>query len=187
MFALSLPNGAELRLLQPHHAEEIFKVIERNRARLHQWLPWVDNIRCVGDEEKFICNSLGLFASNGAFQCGIFMGDVFVGAIGLHPINHANRKVELGYWLDSAHQGRGLMTNACRAIVDHAFGALGLNRVIIYCAVENRRSRAVAERLGFKLEGIARQSEWLYDHFVDWASYSMLASEWSGGRASDAD
>lgn len=185
MFEHSLPNGADLRLLQPYHAQVIFEVIERNRARLRQWLPWVDNIRCVGDEEKFICNSLGLFASNGAFQSGIFIGDAFVGAVGLHPINHANRKVELGYWLDAAHEGRGLMTSACRAVVDHAFGALGLNRVIIYCAVENLRSRAVAERLGFKLEGIARQAEWLYDHFVDWASYSMLASEWKGG-ANDA-
>ena len=180
MFAHSLPDGAELRLLQPFHAEHIFKVIERNRARLRQWLPWVDNIRCVSEEEKFICNSLGRFATNGAFQCGIFMGDVFVGAIGLHTIDHANRKVELGYWLDAAHEGRGLMTSACRTIVDHAFGALGLNRVTIYCAVENARSRAVAERLGFKLEGIARQSEWLYDHFVDWALYSMLALEWKG-------
>lgn len=179
MFAHSLPDGAELRLLQPYHADEIFKVIERNRLRLRQWLPWVDRIRSVADEEQFICNSLGLLASNGSFQSGIFVEDVFVGAIGLHPIDHANRKVELGYWLDSAHEGRGLMTNACRAMVDHAFGALGLNRVVIYCAVENHRSRAVAERLGFKLERIARQSEWLYDHFVDWASYSMLASEWT--------
>ncbi len=178
MFAHTLADGAELRLLQPHHAKEIFTVIERNRPRLRQWLPWVDAVGSVQDEEEFIRKALDQFAANGAFHCGIFIDDAFAGGIGLHPIDHANRKVELGYWLDAAHERRGLMTHACRAMIDHVFDALRLNRVIIYCAVENHRSRAVAERLGFKLEGIARQAEWLYDHFVDLAWYSMLATEW---------
>ncbi len=41
-------------------------------------------------------------------------------------------------------------------------------------------SRNADTRVGV-FGSIARQSEWLYDHFVDWASYSMLASEWKGG------
>src|SRR6185312_2486151 len=169
MFTRPLTPGAELRLLQPHHAPEMFATIERNRDRLRQWLPWVDGIRTAQDEEQFIRTSLLNLASNGAFQCGIFVNDVFVGAIGLHPIDHANRKVELGYWLDATHEGRGLITRAARAVIGHVFRELKIHRAVIYCAVENHRSRAVADRLGFKYEGIARQAEWLYDHFVDLA------------------
>ncbi len=70
------------------------------------------------------------------------------------------------------------MTEACRAMVNHAFRELGLNRVGIACATENHRSRAIPERLGFRQEGVQRQAEWLYDRFVDRALYAMLASEW---------
>jgi len=45
-------------------------------------------------------------------------------------------------------------------------------------AAENKKSRAVAERLGFKHEGTLRDYEWLYDHFVDLAHYGIKASEW---------
>ena len=71
------------------------------------------------------------------------------------------------------------MTASCRAVVQYAFNDMGLNRVVIRCATGNRRSRAIPERLGFTLEGVAKQSEWLYDHFVDLAIYSLLRSEWS--------
>jgi len=43
---------------------------------------------------------------------------------------------------------------------------------------ENTRSRAIAERLGFRLEGVHRDAEWLYDHFVDLACYAMVARDW---------
>jgi ribosomal-protein-serine acetyltransferase len=63
------------------------------------------------------------------------------------------------------------------------FKELGLNCVELACAVGNARSCAIPERLGFTREGVLRQREWLYDHFVDHVSYSMLAAEWSRRRA----
>ena len=62
--------------------------------------------------------------------------------------------------------------------MEHAFGELGLNRVSIACATENKKSCAVPERLGFRREGVVRQAERHYDHFVDHAVYATLASEW---------
>jgi ribosomal-protein-serine acetyltransferase len=67
-------------------------------------------------------------------------------------------------------------------LVEHAFGELGLNRVSIACAVENKKSCAIPERLGFRREGVKRQAEWLYDHFVDHVVYGALASEWQAPR-----
>ena len=69
------------------------------------------------------------------------------------------------------------MTQSCRAVIGHAFTTLGLHRVVIRCAMENQRSRAIPERLGFALEGIERQSQWLYDHFVDLAVYALLQTD----------
>ena len=66
------------------------------------------------------------------------------------------------------------MTNCCRTLIQHAFDVWKLNRVTIECATENARSRAIPERLGFKLEGIVRGIEWLQDRYVDHAMYGLL-------------
>jgi len=70
------------------------------------------------------------------------------------------------------------MTEAVAAMVDHAFAEWGLNRVEIRLDVENARSRALAERLGFTREGVLRQAMWVARDFHDDAVYSMLAGEW---------
>jgi ribosomal-protein-serine acetyltransferase len=71
------------------------------------------------------------------------------------------------------------MTAAVGALLDHAFGVWRLERVEIQAAVENRRSRAVPERLGFREEGVRSQAERHGDHFVDLVLYAMLAADWT--------
>lgn len=70
-----------------------------------------------------------------------------------------------------------------RAVVDYAFGRLGLHRVEIRCAADNHRSRAIPERLGFTQEGVLRESGYLNGRFVDMVVYGVLASEWRAGAA----
>jgi ribosomal-protein-serine acetyltransferase len=53
-----------------------------------------------------------------------------------------------------------------------------MNRIEIRCATENLRSRAIPEKLNFKLEGVLRQSEWRHSRFFDMAIYSTLREEW---------
>jgi ribosomal-protein-serine acetyltransferase len=75
------------------------------------------------------------------------------------------------------------VTAACRSQVDHTLGELGLNRVSIACATENKKSCAIPKRLGFRREGVQRQAEWLYDRFVDRVVDAALASKWQVGRS----
>ncbi len=69
------------------------------------------------------------------------------------------------------------MTACCRALVADGFERWKLNRVTIECATDNTRSRAIPERLGFKLEGIVRGIEWLHDRYVDHAMYGLLKED----------
>lgn len=62
------------------------------------------------------------------------------------------------------------------------FQEYGLNRIEIACATGNAKSRVIPERLGFKLEGVLRESEFLNGRHVDQAIYSMLASEFAGAQ-----
>lgn len=175
---IRLDEDTELRIYEERHAREVAQLVDENRAYLRQWLPWVDNSRSVEDSKAFIQNSLQQFAHNEGFQMGVWYKGKLAGGIGYHPIDWADRKVEIGYWLGERFQGKGLMTKACSTLVTYAFDELGLHKVEIHCAAENIRSCAIPKRLGFTQEGILRDAEWLYDHFVDLVVFGMLAREW---------
>ncbi len=178
MFHFRIDGNTELRLLEERHVPELFRLVDQNRAYLREWLPWLDDNTSPADTKKFVRHSLDKFAANNGFQVGIWFRGKLVGVIGYHGVDWVNRSTSIGYWLAAAYQGQGLVTRACQALVDYAFTEWSLNRVEIRCAVGNRKSRAIPGRLGFKEEGIIRQPEWLYDHFVDHVVYGMLASEW---------
>jgi ribosomal-protein-serine acetyltransferase len=180
LLCISIDEETKLRIYEERHAQEVAELVDQNRAYLRQWLPWVDYSRTVEDSKAFIKNSLQQFAQNEGFQMGIWYKHELAGGIGYHPIDWADRKVEIGYWLGESFQGKGLMTKACRTLVTYAFDELGLNKVEIHCASGNIRSCAIPKRLGFIQEGTLREAEWLYDHFVDLVVFGMLAREWRG-------
>jgi ribosomal-protein-serine acetyltransferase len=181
-FTQRVDDDLEVGMWEMRHAEELFSVVDANRDYLRCWLPWLDDNRTLEQQRAFIQRALQQAARNDGFEAGIWHRGRIVGGIGFHFVNWPNRKTEMGYWLAESAQGRGIMTRCCRALVAHAFRGWGLNRIVIFCATDNRRSRAVPERLGFTHEGTYRQAEWLYDHFVDLAAYAMLAEEWETGR-----
>ena len=186
MFGHRLREETYLGILEVYHAAELFEITDGNREQLREWLPWVDAVTCVDHSREFIRQGLVQFGKGLGFHAGIWHQKQLSGVIGFHPIDNLNRCVSLGYWLKKSAQGKGLATRACRAMVEHAFRDLGLRRIEIRCAVENRRSRAVPERLGFRHEKTLRGAENLYGEFVDHAVYAMLAQDWllSGRRQS---
>jgi ribosomal-protein-serine acetyltransferase len=180
MIHFEIDDITELLLLEEQHAEEIFVLVDQDRKYLREWLPWLDNNKSIADTKEFIKNSLEQFANNDGFHVGVWFQGKLAGVIGYHKIDWVNRATSIGYWVGASYQGRGLITRACRVLVDYAFNELKLNRVEIRCAFENGKSRAIPVRLGFKEEGVIRQAQWLYDHFVDHVVYGMLESEWQG-------
>ena len=179
MLTQALANDLHLELLEPRHAEPLFQVVDVNRAHLRVWLPWLDVNTSAADTLAFIRRTQKQAGENNGFQAVISYRGEIAGLVGHVRIDWQNRSTALGYWLAEAMQGRGIMTRACDAFLRHAFEKLNLNRVEIRAATENTRSRAVPERLGFKLEGVVREAEWLYDHFVDHAVYGLLQQDWA--------
>lgn len=182
MFIYEVDEEVLLRMLMTSEAERLFTITDRSRHYLKEWLPWVDETKTVADSKQFIENSFHIYAEQTGLTAGIFYKNKLVGVAGFNGFDWRNRIGFIGYWLDVKYQGLGIMTRVASALTDYAFKQLQLNRVDIRAAYENKKSRAIPERLGFTKEGQIRQAEWLYNHYVDHVVYGMLASEWEDLR-----
>ncbi len=181
MFSLRLDDDRQLRLIAEPDAEELYRVVIDNRELLAHWMPWAAG-QTLDAMVQFIRSSRRQFADNLGFQAVIVEQGLAVGVIGFNRLDWENRSASIGYWLARQSQGRGTVTLAVRALVDHAFGVWQLHRVEIRAGIGNVPSRRVAERLGFTQEGVLREAERVGDRYVDHAVYAMLAPDWPFSR-----
>lgn len=181
MFARAIGEGVELRSLEAGDAQELHALIEANREHLARWLPWVKPGRTLDDTKSFIAGTVLEEGRTGGIAAGILVARSLAGVCHLRA-DPLRRFGDVGYWLAAEHEGKGLMTRAAAALLDHAFDELGLGKIEIHCAPGNVKSRAIPERLGFTLEGVLRAREWLHDHFEDHVVYGILAQEWRARR-----
>lgn len=179
MFFHQVDQDLSLRLLSGLDAKDLFELTDNSRAYLREWLPWLDITLTVDDSDQFIENAMTLFNNQQALIVGIFYKEKMVGMAGFNEFDWKNRIGNIGYWLGIDYQGRGIITRTVYALVNYGFNELNLNRIDLRMAEGNIKSRAIPERLGFTFEGYLRQTEWLYDHYINHAVYSMLAEEWN--------
>jgi len=185
MFSYKIDDDTRLRLIEMRHAEELNALVLANFEHIREWSAWLtDKERPVERTREWIRQNLTRFAVNESFTIGIWHRDALAGQIDFGNVDRTARKFEIGYWLGASFQGKGLVTKSCRALIDHAFDELQFNRVEMRCAVENKKSRRIPEKLGFREEGLLRQAGWLHDHFVDEVIYGLLAGEWRDKRES---
>jgi len=181
-FHIDVGDGLHIRLLEEKDARALFELIDTNRLKLRDWLPWVDKTKTLSDSVTFIRSALEQHKSCTGVHAGMWKDERLIGVVAFVNIDINNSRAMIGYWLAEPYRGKGYMTKAVAAMVEVAFNKLLLNKVDIYCGVGNHKSKAIPERLGFKPEGILRQHEWVNDRFVDIIPYGMLASEWPENR-----
>ncbi|MBC7187156.1 MAG: GNAT family N-acetyltransferase [Calditrichaeota bacterium] len=96
-------------------------------------------------------------------------------------IDGSNKVAELGYWVGKPYWNQGYCTEAARAMVDHAFRVLGVNRVQARHMTKNPASGRVMQKIGMQYEGTLRQSLFRWGTFEDAAIYAILREEWPSG------
>jgi ribosomal-protein-serine acetyltransferase len=182
MEPLPIAEGAYLRHWNESESEALTAVIAANREHLMRWLPWAE-AHGFEDSVDYLRRKRLQVEANDGFEGTIELDGRIVGVAGFHAIDWVNRSTSIGYWLTADTQGRGLMSAAVRALLDHAFGVWGLHRVVIEVVVDNERSQAIPERLGFRQEAVLREAKLIRGRYEDAYLYAMVASDWSSSPA----
>jgi len=177
-----LHDGAELGQLEPWHAEQFAAAVSHAREHLAPWIPFAHSVTDVASARDHLRRLAVRHAEDTCHNYGIWQGGRLVGGVVFPAFDAAARTCELGVWLVPEVQGRGLVTAACRYVLDWAFGERGMVRVEWHNDPRNEASRAVARRLGMTHEGTMRSAYVLGGARQDSEVWSVLADEWAAHR-----
>ncbi|KRL04484.1 GNAT family N-acetyltransferase [Liquorilactobacillus oeni] len=169
-------NLLELKVPELTDAKKLYELIEHSRQEMQKWLPWVKKTLSAADEEAFILYSLGRIQDGKLWSMTICVDGVPAGSIDIHEINVQNAHGQIGYWLGSRFQGKGIMTQTLEATVAIAFEELGLHRLELIADNNNQKSKAVAVRAGFAFNCILQDYLLSQDGFHDAVLYSKLSA-----------
>jgi RimJ/RimL family protein N-acetyltransferase len=176
-------EGVTLRAYDPRdprEAERLFEAIDSSRSHLEQFLIWVSSHRVVADSARWIRESRASFEAMTNFDFGVFAKDDgrLLGGAALHVRGQPEVVcLEIGYWTRASEQNKGVAREAARALTRVAFDLAACDRVVIRADSANAASRRIPERLGYRLEGIARNGLRLGGLPRDAAIYALVRDQ----------
>jgi len=176
---LSLTETIYLKTLGLDDTDSFFHTISLNRNHLRKWTSWVDQIKNKDDAMQLIEESIIQTNAHKSLIMGIFRQGQILGCIEMQDWDHQLRKANLGYWLAEDAEGKGLMFAAGQVFLHYLFEQLKLNKVELVHLIDNKRSAALATRLGFRVEGILRDNIMVNGAFKDLVSRGLLMQEFS--------
>lgn len=146
-----------LRAVEPRDAGTLQAAVTANFEHLAPWMPWAQELPTLDEQLRRTQQSRASFDLGLDFQYGLFdrEHDQFLGCVGLHA-RCGPGGLEMGYWVDRNHEGRGLVAEACGALVCVALGIMGADWVEVRHVPENERSAVIPARLGFLRDGVLR-------------------------------
>ncbi|MER5455777.1 GNAT family protein [Micromonospora sp. NPDC002389] len=186
MFAIDLTEDAQLRPLDPWHAEEFLANLDRAREHISPWVGPSFVATDLDGARHVLQRYADRWARDGGGIWGIWLSDRLVGGVLLVSFDAATGVCEAGCWLEPAAEGRGLVTRAVGRIIDWALVERGLHRVEWRTNAGNVRSIAVARRLGMRRDGVLREVLSRPGGRVDLEVWSVLAPEWRARREGTA-
>ncbi|WP_426390705.1 GNAT family N-acetyltransferase [Variovorax sp. R-27] len=185
---IAIEEGLELRAIARGNASVLHCLIEKNKSSLSQQLHWPRFVDSLEDTISF-CISCEIGMQNKVEAAyGIWCNDHLVGVVSFNTLDLGNESGEIGYWLDESARGKGVASSAVGALVRTFAQQQLLRRYVIKCAVTNKRSQRVAERLGFSREGLLKLAEKIGDTRHDQHLYALslqdgtdLPAFWTSG------
>jgi RimJ/RimL family protein N-acetyltransferase len=137
---------------------DLYEAIQESLDELIPWMVWAKRSMSPEDTEESLRRAIAKFVTREDLRYDFHHKetDRLLACSGLHRIDWDIPKFEIGYWCRTSEQGKGYVTEGVKALTKMAFSRLGAARVEIRCDDLNEKSAAIAERLGFRLEGVLK-------------------------------
>lgn len=154
--------------------EPLYELVQRNKAYLQQAMDWPQSVVSSNDIRRTVQGNYQLHHRGYAKMFMILRHGAVCGVISFNQIEPTNKAAYIGYWLDEALQGQGIISQALQAMMNHYVSEGSVRRFVIKCIVTNRPSNQVALRNGFSLEGCLKEAEYLNGTFHDQNIYARI-------------
>lgn len=177
-------------LIRPHTADDtlpLYRAVRASIDSLSDWLPWCHAGYSEADAADWIASCQQAWEARREFPFGIFnRSGELLGGVGLSHVDRENNMANLGYWVASAHRGKGVASTAARLAARMGFEQLGFTRIEIVVLVDNIASHRVVEKLGATREAEARNRLVFQGRPANAVVYSLVPSDLADLAALDA-
>ena len=149
-----------LRLLRLGDLDPYFELVQRNRERLaDRFVGTVSRTKTLEEAQEFVEEMIRHTISNTYFPYVIIDVDEdrIIGFIDLKNIDWDIPKTQIGFYIDEAYEGKGIISKAVSKIIDYCFDDKGFEKLFMRIHPENLAAQKVAEKCGFELEGTIRK------------------------------
>jgi ribosomal-protein-serine acetyltransferase len=158
-----------LQQLALSDAADVFSLVDASREQLEVYLPWVESTQSPKDNEAFIAKTLEDRKTGQAYHYGMFFDNEVVGHISIMHVND-ELEPEIGYWVTTTAAGKGITTEAVKALTAFGLEILGLDNIVIKAEPANIASNKVAEKSGYIYDG-QEYSDYVGAIANNWRSY----------------
>lgn len=165
-----------LEPLGPAHLESLWASLESSVEELSRWMAWCVTPRKI-ETQAFLEACQRSWEAGTEWNWGLMVDGEAVGTVGIGSHVPLVRSAEIGYWLRSDLAGRGYMTEAGAAATSFAFDEVGLHRLELHAGPTNTASIRVAEKLGFRREGLLRHGSYARGGWYDVYVFGLLAGD----------
>ncbi len=171
---ISVDSHIQLHSVHERFVDPLFELILRNKDWLQQSMNWPQFVNAREDTVKTVQGNYLLHHRNITKMFMILCKSKLVGVVSFNLIEPTNKAAYIGYWLDEAAQGKGILSRSLNAMM-MKYAQEGLvRRFVIKCIVTNTASNQVAQRNGFALEGRLREAEFLNGTYHDQNIYGRI-------------
>lgn len=147
LFTYNITNELTLASLQIDDADTLFSLIQKNKAHLGEWLPWVHHCKSIEAVKTFIQSTQTTYNEQKGLEAGIQLNEQL---IGVFRLTFDQQVGNIGYWIDKDAQGQGIVTTIVKYMTDTF--APKVDGFEIFCPVGHVRSERVAINAGFQLD-----------------------------------
>lgn len=168
-------NRLELKELDMDNAKAMFGYRSDKNIQKFQSFKPIE----LADVVQFIkINTTTFNTENTWCQLGVFFGDKLIGDLGVHFIGPNNAQCEIGYTISAAYQRKGFGKESVSGLVTYLFKDLQKHRIVASLDPDNISSKLLLESLGFRKEGLFKESVYINNTWEDDLIYAITKNEW---------